>query len=110
MDDYNTIKDWLLPKLEELQMTVEELALEIGVQPKTIYRYFTDERRPSPAVMGKICSFLEVPFEEGRSQYSNSRVGRPSGSKMKIKHKRTREIMTKSYRQRLFTALNAQAN
>lgn len=106
MDDYNTIKDWLLPKLEELQMTVEELAMEVGVQPKTIYRYFTDERRPSPSVMGKICSYLGVPFEDGRAQYSNNRVGRPSGAKMKIRHKRTREVMTTAYRKRLFAALN----
>ncbi len=106
MDDYNTIKDWLLPKLEELQMTVEELALEVGVQPKTIYRYFTDERRPSPQVMGKICSYLGIPFEEGRAQYSTNRIGRPSGAKMKIRHKRPKEIMTRYRRQMLFTELN----
>lgn len=88
MDDYNTIKDWLLPKLEDLQMTVSEFADELDISPKTIYRYLTDERRPSPANICKICSYLGVPFEEGRSQYSSSRVGRPSKEKLKAKVKR----------------------
>lgn len=77
MSKTNTIKEWLLPQLEERQMTVEDLAKELETHPKTIYRYFSGERLPAPLMMGRICSFLGVPFAEGRSQYGSHPTGRP---------------------------------
>jgi transcriptional regulator with XRE-family HTH domain len=78
--DYNHIKSWLLPKLDEKQMSVEQFANEIGVTRAMVYFYMNDKNRPSEQVMIKMCQVLEVPPEEGMRQYTPRKPGRPKGA------------------------------
>jgi transcriptional regulator with XRE-family HTH domain len=75
--DFNNIKQWLLPKLEERGLTVEELANKIGVTRAAVYFWLNDTTRPSESAMKRICDLLGLPFEEGLAQYTPKRVGRP---------------------------------
>jgi transcriptional regulator with XRE-family HTH domain len=75
----NTIKEWLLPKLEERGQSVEEFANEIGISRASLYFYFTDKCRPDDETMAAICHSLNVPLEEGFRQYVPKKEGRPSG-------------------------------
>lgn len=77
--DFNNIREWLLPKLETLDLSVEQFSREIGISRASLYFYMNDRARPSTQVMAKICHRVGVPFEEGLAQYTPRKVGRPKG-------------------------------
>lgn len=79
MNNFNRIKEWLLPLLEERQMSVEDLANEAGITRASIYFYLSDASRPKEGVMIAICRALGRPPEEGLSQYTPKVNGRPRG-------------------------------
>lgn len=79
--DYNHIKEWLIPKLNERGSSVELFANEVGVSRTMIYHYINDVSRPSSQVMKRICDALGVPFEEGLALYTEKKLGRP-----KVRH------------------------
>ena len=79
MEDFNNIKDWIVPLLEQKGLSLENFAREVGVSRASIYFYMTDKTRPTSVTMKKMCDVLEVPFEEGLAQYTPRPVGRPKG-------------------------------
>lgn len=74
----NNLRDWITPQLQELQMSVEELANSAGVSRAILYAYFSDRHRPSEEIMLRICRVLGRPLEDGLQQYTPKRAGRPS--------------------------------
>jgi transcriptional regulator with XRE-family HTH domain len=79
--DFNHIKEWLLPKLDERGMSVEQFANGCGITRGMLYFYLADKHRPSEQVMVKMCQILGVPLEEGLNQYIPRKSGRPAGSR-----------------------------
>ena len=54
-------------KLSEKEMSIEELAQEIGVAKHSIYNYRTDtSRNPSKYLGGKIATYLNISIGEIR--------------------------------------------
>ena len=78
MEDFNNIKEWLLPLLVERQMTIEGFARQCGLSRAAVYFYISDKNRPESTNMKKMCDVLEVPFEEGLRQYTPRASGRPA--------------------------------
>lgn len=76
----NNLREWIQPQLEELQMSVEELANKCGISRAILYAYFSDRHRPSGEIMVRICNALGRPLEEGLQQYTPKRVGRPTSA------------------------------
>jgi transcriptional regulator with XRE-family HTH domain len=74
--NFNRIKEWLLPKLQEANLSVEQFAHKIGLSRAAIYFYLTDVSRPTEQTMAKMCHALGVPFEEGLAQYTPKLRGR----------------------------------
>lgn len=83
MKDFNKIKEWMLPKLDKLGISVEQLAMRAGVGRAAIYHYFTDYARPTEQTMAKICHVIGAPLEEGLQQYTPRIPGRRKGTKLK---------------------------
>lgn len=81
----NTIKEWLLPKLEERGLSVEEFADSIHLSRTSVYYYFTDKSRPSIETMALICNKLDLPLEEGLRQYIPKVNGFPKGNKRGVR-------------------------
>lgn len=81
MQNENTIKQWLIPKLTERRLTVEQFANKVGVSRASIYFYFTDKARPEVETMAAMCAVLNVPLKEGLNQYTPKPVGRPGGGR-----------------------------
>lgn len=79
--DYNRIKQWLIPKLEVKQITIEEFANAAGLSRASIYFYLSDRHRPDEQAMAKMCHVLGADLEEGLRQYTPRFRGRPYGSK-----------------------------
>ena len=75
--DFNNIKQWLLPKLDRIPLSIEMFSREVGVSRAIIYRYLSDQSRPESQTMVRMCRVLGVPFSEGLAQYTPKRVGRP---------------------------------
>lgn len=75
----NNIKQWLRPLLDRRGMSVEDLAKNIGVWRATIYFWFEDKTRPDAQTMARVCRVLNVPLEQGLSQYTPKPLGRPKG-------------------------------
>lgn len=79
-DNYNRIKEWLIPKLETMDLTIEKFAEACGLTRASVYFYLKDITRPNSTTMKVMCDVLGVPFEEGLRQYTPRRRGRPSGT------------------------------
>lgn len=98
-EDFNNLKQWLLPKLEARRMSVEDLAVESGVSRRSIYGWMDDTARPTTQKMAKIVHTLsakkilklragnvtgstleEVTLEDALQQYTERKSGRPVGS------------------------------
>jgi transcriptional regulator with XRE-family HTH domain len=75
--DYNHLKEYLLPKLEELGMSVEQFARAIGKTRTAVYYYLHDKNRPVEEVAAAMAHVLNVPVEEVLRQYTPRRQGRP---------------------------------
>jgi transcriptional regulator with XRE-family HTH domain len=77
--DFNNLAKWIPARMKEAGIeTVEKLANRAGLSRTAIYRWFYDQDRPSEDSMLKICRVVGVSLEEGLSQYSPKKVGRPS--------------------------------
>jgi transcriptional regulator with XRE-family HTH domain len=76
MEDFNRIREWLVPKLSSLGWSVEKFSRRVGVSRASIYFYLVDKKRPTEEVMGRMCKILGVPIEEGLAQYTPKRMGR----------------------------------
>jgi transcriptional regulator with XRE-family HTH domain len=77
--DFNNIRAWLYPLIEERGWSIEEFGRKIGVTRAAIYHYMTDKRRPTVERMRQICEVLGVPASEGLAQFTPKEVGRPKG-------------------------------
>jgi len=44
--DFNRIREWLTPLLQERGLSVERFANEVGLTRTSVYRYMNDEKRP----------------------------------------------------------------
>lgn len=52
---------WLRDRMQKLGYTsLEQLAAETGINRGNIYRYFTQEQRPSVALVEPLCQVLKV--------------------------------------------------
>ncbi len=52
---------WLRDRMAKLGYTsLEQVAAETGINRGNIYRYFTQEQRPSVALMDPLCQVLKV--------------------------------------------------
>lgn len=52
---------WLRDRMQKLGYTsLEQLASETGINRGNIYRYFTQEQRPSVALVEPLCQVLKV--------------------------------------------------
>lgn len=79
--DHNNLPNWLPAQIQRAGLTSSEaLARRADVSRNAIYRYLSDEDRPSTQTMARICKVLGVSLEEGLRQYTAKRVGRPKGS------------------------------
>jgi transcriptional regulator with XRE-family HTH domain len=80
----NNIKPWLEAKLKARGITAHKFASKMRVTSATIYRWYSDQYRPTPAMMKRVCETLsripvklgddkevleEVTWEEGLRQY-----------------------------------------
>lgn len=74
---YNHIRSWLIPKLDAMGCSVELFANQVGVSKTMIYHYINDVSRPETQVMKRICDVLGVSLDEGLSQYTEKKRGRP---------------------------------
>jgi transcriptional regulator with XRE-family HTH domain len=79
--DFNNLKDWLPGKIRATGLSFEQFARAVGITRTMIYNYIDDKNRPETQTMVKICQLLQVPLEEGLSQYTPRKVGRPPGLK-----------------------------
>jgi transcriptional regulator with XRE-family HTH domain len=79
-EDFNHIKQWILPILESKNISIENLAQATGITRSAIYAYLSDKNRPTTETMRRICSVLNVAAEEGLKQYTERKVGRPAGT------------------------------
>lgn len=78
--DFNHIKEWLLPLIQERDYSVEKLARSVGITRASLYYYLADRTRPTTGVMRRICDVLGRPHEEGLATYTEKPVGRPKGT------------------------------
>jgi len=52
---------WLRDQMEKVgYSSLEEVAVETGINRGNIYRYFTQEQRPSVALIDPLCKALDV--------------------------------------------------
>lgn len=79
--DFNNLNTWLPPLIEKVDMSYEKFARACGITRAMIYYYLADRYRPESQTMIRMCQVLGVPAEEGLSQYSPRKVGRPQGLK-----------------------------
>jgi transcriptional regulator with XRE-family HTH domain len=80
-DDYNNLKDWLLPRIQDSGMTVEEFANSVGLSRASLYHYMNDTCRPNTETMARICEALGESLAEGLAQYSQRPLGRPAAKR-----------------------------
>ena len=77
--DFNNLKKWLTPLLEERGWSIEEFGRKVGVTRAAIYHYMTDRNRPTVERMRQIYEALGVPAAEGLAQFTPRIAGRPRG-------------------------------
>ena len=87
-DGFNKLNEWLLgdPHAEEENkrlgllrvkgLSVEALARKMGLTRMAVYRYLTDQGRPSLKSLMKMCEILEVPLADGASYVTHRNPGR----------------------------------
>jgi len=80
---FNHIREWLLPKLDTIGISVEAFADMADISRASIYFYLNDQSRPSTQSMARICRVLGVPVEEGLSQYTSKPLGRGDGRRQR---------------------------
>jgi len=57
--------EWLRAKMAELNYTsLEQVAVDIGINRGNLYRYFTLETKPSVAMLPTLCAVLDASYEE----------------------------------------------
>ena len=57
--------DWLRARMEKLDYTsLEEVAVELGINRGNLYRYFSLENRPSVAMLPVMCEVFKVKTDE----------------------------------------------
>jgi transcriptional regulator with XRE-family HTH domain len=57
--------EWLRAKMAELNYTsLEQVAVDIGINRGNLYRYFTLETKPSVAMLPVLCEVLNASYEE----------------------------------------------
>jgi transcriptional regulator with XRE-family HTH domain len=83
-NDFNSIREWLVPILTQKGISNEQLANDAGLSRASVYFYLSDRARPSEQSMIKICQVLGVPPEEGMRQYTPKKRGRPVGYRKPI--------------------------
>lgn len=83
--DYNNIREWLLPKLDALNLSIEQFARKAKISRASVYFYLDDTYRPSTGIMLRMCEVLGVPLAEGLRQYSERKPGRPSHQAQQLK-------------------------
>jgi transcriptional regulator with XRE-family HTH domain len=76
-NNHSQLREWLLAKLAERDMSVAELAKATGVSRAAIYLYLNDQSRPSGYHMARMCQVLGVPIREGLEAYVDKQRGRP---------------------------------
>jgi len=77
MEDFNRIREWMVPLLDARGISPESLARTIGISRSAVYHWFTDLRRPTTNTMRKVCDVLGVDQREGLDQYAPRVRGRP---------------------------------
>jgi transcriptional regulator with XRE-family HTH domain len=78
-NDYNHLKQWLLPKIRERKLSVEKFARLVKISRASVYFWFNDVTRPDEQTMARVCQVLGTPLEEGLRQYTPKVEGRPVG-------------------------------
>jgi transcriptional regulator with XRE-family HTH domain len=63
--------------LKERGLSVERLARAAGLSRTSIYFYIVNKKRPTPESLHRICAALQIPFDEGLSYCTPSKVGPP---------------------------------
>jgi transcriptional regulator with XRE-family HTH domain len=76
--DFNHLKAFIEPMLQERAMSVEQFARACGVTRAMMYFYFKDTNRPSEQVAIRMSQVLGVTAEEVLGQYTPKKVGRPA--------------------------------
>ena len=59
-------------------MSIANFATQAGLSRAAIYLYLSDQCRPTPFHMAKMCRVLGVPIREGLAQYVPKPSGRPA--------------------------------
>jgi transcriptional regulator with XRE-family HTH domain len=78
-ENFNHLKQWLVPLLNEKKMSVEDLAQKANITRTIIYWWLSDKYRPDEQSMVRVCAVLGRPLEEGLRQYTPRKRGRPVG-------------------------------
>lgn len=78
--DFSNLNVWLPRKAKTAKLTFEQIAHRVGISRTMMYEYVSDLSRPTEQTMLKMCRVLGVPFEQGLSQYTPKKIGRPRGS------------------------------
>jgi transcriptional regulator with XRE-family HTH domain len=76
--DFNHLKTFIEPMLQEKGFSVEQFARACGVTRAMMYFYFKDTNRPSEQVAIRMSQVLGVTAEEVLGQYTPKKVGRPA--------------------------------
>jgi transcriptional regulator with XRE-family HTH domain len=78
-NDFNNIREWLQPLLNDRKLSVETFARMIDVTRTAVYNYMNDANRPDVETMVRMCKVLQRPLEEGLATYTPRHEGRPFG-------------------------------
>jgi transcriptional regulator with XRE-family HTH domain len=78
-DDYNHLKEWLLPKIEKMGLSVEKFSRLAKISRASVYYWFGDVTRPDDQTMARVCQVVGAPLEEGLRQYTPKPEGRRPG-------------------------------
>jgi transcriptional regulator with XRE-family HTH domain len=79
MSNFSNLKEWLSRKMDDAQISPEQLANASQLSRASIYFYLTDRCRPDEQSMARICAALGAPLIEGLAQYTPKKRGRPAG-------------------------------
>jgi predicted ATPase/DNA-binding XRE family transcriptional regulator len=67
MSSDQSFGDWLRQRRQELDLTREELARQVGCSSATLRKLEAEERRPSKQMAGRLADILQVPPDERAS-------------------------------------------
>jgi DNA-binding Xre family transcriptional regulator len=89
-EGYNRLREWLfgdpngetevsrMGLLASKGLSVETLSRKMGVTRAAVYLYLSDQRRPTPDKLYRLCQALDVPLEVGASYCTPRNAGRPA--------------------------------